>query len=121
MKFKPNKHFIPAITYDIFNWSFNFTAIYFGWTVSPKLTIALTGLFVLRFLADWAYRKSLWNEQAAFQIQAKQAMMDFTARLKEEDQRREQRLSAEDNLIVEEIHDDVDLIDAPAIKKDILQ
>lgn len=67
MKLNNKKHFFNALIYDIINWTFSISTVVFLWTTSHYWCTLLCGLFVLRYIADFVFRRALVREQMEMQ------------------------------------------------------
>lgn len=97
------KHFFNALMYDICNWGFNIAMVAFLWSTNHWYCVAICGLFVMRFIADFMFRRSMYAEQ----LEAR------TKLLKQLDQQQKitsSPLTDEEKLSLEELleHDDFD-------------
>lgn len=91
---------INGLMYDICNWGLNFTLLAFVWSISHFFCIAIAGLFVLRFVAELIYRRSVMKEAAVarqkiIEMVKKQAARDGVIGLDPADLTEEEQLELE--------------------------
>jgi len=74
-----------ALVCDICNWALNISMVVFLWSLSKFYCVLICGLFVLRFVADIMFKRSVMEQQEFYAKKAQEALKHILEQAAEKD------------------------------------